>query len=108
MNDRAMPDVQDEEPDLIGPVRRTLRDLGVTDPDVLQHGTDLDRASERLIIKAAEEAGTRNPIPDNLPLSRSKGSAELINHAFASGDPGAAGLLRRSGSCERQSPEAEP
>lgn len=32
----------DERPELPGPVERTLHDLGITNPDLLQRGADID------------------------------------------------------------------
>lgn len=40
----------------VGAVERTLRVLGVTDIHLLRRGTEIDRASEQLIIEAAVRA----------------------------------------------------
>jgi hypothetical protein len=93
--------------DVPGPVERTLLDLGVAHPDTLRRGVEIDRESSRLIIDAAGElpAGQRRPTATQ--LSHSAGSAEVVNHALASGDPRAAALLRAPSS-GRELPEREP
>jgi hypothetical protein len=96
-----------EHPELPGPVERTLYDLGITSPDLLQRGADLDRASEQLIMDAAD-LGPRRFRPSATTLSRSAGTASIINHALASGDPRAASLLHGHASAQRESPQAEP
>jgi hypothetical protein len=42
-----------KELELPGPVERTLNDLGITSPELLQRGSEIDRAAEHLIIEAA-------------------------------------------------------
>ena len=98
----------DERQELPGPVERTLYDLGVTSPELLQRGTAIDRAGERLIIDAAAGLGPQRVRPSATTLSRSAGTATLVNHALASGDPRAAALLHGHASAEREPPEAEP
>jgi hypothetical protein len=98
----------DERPELPGPVERTLYDLGVTNPDLLQRGADIDRAGERLIIDAADSLGPRRSRPSATTLSRSAGTAAMVNHALASSDPRAAALLHGPASAQREPPEAEP
>jgi hypothetical protein len=95
-------------PELPGPVEQTLYDLGITNPDLLQRGTDIDRAGERLIIDAAAELGPARTRPSAITLSRSAGAASIVNHALASGDPLAASLLHGLASTQRESPQAEP
>jgi hypothetical protein len=95
-------------PELPGPVEQTLYDLGITNPDLLRRGTDIDRAGERLIIDAAAELGSGRARPSAMTLSRSAGAASVVNHALASGDPLAASLLHGQGSTQRESPQAEP
>jgi hypothetical protein len=94
--------------ELPGPVERTLHDLGITSPELLQRGTAIDRAGEQLIIDAALGLGPRRIRPSATALSRSAGTAALVNHALASGDPSASALLYGPGSAEREPPEAEP
>jgi hypothetical protein len=97
-----------ERPELPGPVERTLHDLGVTSPKLLQRGADIDHAGERLIIDAAAGLGPRRVRPSATTLSRSAGTATLVNHALASGNPRAAALLHGQASAQREPPEAEP
>ncbi len=107
-NGRAEAGMGRETPDLVGPVERTLLDFGATHPDMLGRAAELERASERLIIEAAEERGPRNRTPDAVALNGSKGTATLINHAVASGHPSATSLLRLREAPQREPPEAEP
>jgi hypothetical protein len=80
----------------------------VTDTDLLQRGIHLDRAAERLIIDAAAKLGPRRLRPSATTLSRSAGSAGLVNHALASGDTRATALLHREAAAQTQAREAEP
>ena len=91
-----------------GPVETTLRDLGVTDVGLLARSSEIDRDAERLIINAAvrTEAGQRPHLPDG--LSRSAGTAALVNHALKAGDPRAVALLRPPVRAQRELPEREP
>lgn len=81
-------------PGVPGPVETTLLDLGVTDSRLLTRSAEIDRDAEGLIIDAAvtTQARQRPYIPDG--LSRSAGTAALVNHALTSGDPRAVALLR--------------
>jgi hypothetical protein len=97
-----------ERPEIPGPVEQTLYDLGITNPDLLQRGTDIDRAGERLIIDAAADLEPIRSRPNATTLSRSAGTASVVNHALASGDPLAASLLDGQASAQRESPQAEP
>ena len=97
-----------ERPELPGPVEQTLYDLGITNPDLLRRGADIDRAGERLIIDAAADLGPGHSRPSAITLSRSAGAASVVNHALASGDPLAASLLHGQASAQRESPQAEP
>ena len=97
-----------ERAELPGPVERTLHDLGITSPELLQRGADIDHAGERLIIDAAADLGPGRVRPSITTLSRSAGTASLVNHALASGDPHAVSLLHGQPSAQRGSPEAEP
>ena len=97
-----------ERRELPGPVERALHDLGVTDNELLERGADLDHASERLIIDAAAKLGPWRARPSADALSRSAGTAGLVNHALASGSPTATALLLRGGAAQPQPREAEP
>jgi len=91
-----------------GPVEVTLRRLGVSRADLLRRGAELDQASSRLIIDAANELDPGQRRPSAIVLNRSAGAAEVVNHALASGDPRAVALLRQHARPERESPEPEP
>jgi hypothetical protein len=70
-----------------GPIERILHDLGVTNPATLVRASAIDQAGEQLILGAAH---TSEPGQEGLKafgISRSSGSAELINHILASGSP---------------------
>jgi len=99
------PDMMPEAGEGPGPVERTLVDLGVTHPELLRHGAEIDQAGEHLIIRAAAELGPEHKRLDAAVLSRSTGTAALVNHALLSGDPRAASLLRAPTSAQ---PEREP
>jgi hypothetical protein len=101
---RALP--KQGTPDLVGPVERTLLDLGVARPDLLRRAAELDRDSERLIVDAAVDRELAGKWPDAMERNTSAATAALINHALASGDPRAATLLQPH-SREREPPEAE-
>jgi hypothetical protein len=78
--------------DMPGPVERILHDLGVTSPAMLMRASGIDQAGEQLILEAAQEAGTESAGSDSRDLSKSAGSAEVINHMLASSDPRMIGL----------------
>jgi hypothetical protein len=107
-NGFADADAQRQADDHPGPVESALLRLGVSRPDVLQRGADIDEASSRLIIDAANQLDPGQRRPRATMLSRSAGSAEVVNHALASGGPRAVALLRQSSSPEREAPEPEP
>jgi hypothetical protein len=96
------------KPGTPGPVETTLLDLGVTDPQLITRSAEIDRDAERLIIDAAVRTeGCRRPhLPDG--LSRSAGTAALVNHALKSSDPRAIALLRPPTRPQREPPEREP
>jgi hypothetical protein len=62
---RAAEPVSFEPPDLVGPVERSLRDLGTRDPDLVSQAAALDRAGEHLLIEAA--TGRTLRLADSLP-----------------------------------------
>jgi hypothetical protein len=97
-----------EADDRPGPVEHTLRRLGVSRVDLLRRGAELDQASSRLIIDAANDLDPGQRRPSAMVLNRSAGTAEVVNHALASGNPRAAALLRQHARPERESPEPEP
>lgn len=77
-----------------GPVERILSDLGVTNPDVLRRAAAIDEAGEQMILDVARSRGTRRSDARPADLSRSAGTAEVIDHLLASGDPRATAILR--------------
>ena len=107
-NGSAQPDASPDADVVPGPVERTLRDLGITQPAMLQRGTEIDRASTRLIIDAATELPPGQQRPVATAMGWSAGSAEVVNHALDSGDPHAAALLRPAAVPGREPPEREP
>jgi hypothetical protein len=70
-----------------GPVERILHDLGVTNPTMLLRASCIDQLGEQLILGAAHVSEQGQENFDAFGLSRSTGSAELINHLLASGSP---------------------
>jgi hypothetical protein len=79
---------------LPGPVERILHDLGVTSPTMLARASAIDQLGEQLILGAADAIEPAQAGLEAVSLSRSTGSAELINHMLASGRPEAASILR--------------
>jgi hypothetical protein len=78
---------------LPGPVERILQDLGVTSSAMLARASAIDQLGEQLILDAADAIEPGQAGLEAVGLSRSTGSAELINHVLASGRPEAA-ILR--------------
>lgn len=70
-----------------GSLERTLRDLGVHDVNLLSRAASIDKASNHLIIEAAEQGHTGQSARQGINLSTSAGAAALINHALAESDP---------------------
>ena len=91
-----------------GPLQQALLGLGITSPSLLARGADLDQASQRLLIEAADELPPTHQRPPAATLNTTAGTAALLNHALASGNPQAARLLRQPGQAEREEPEPEP
>jgi hypothetical protein len=60
----------------------------------LRHAAVVDQEGERLIIDAAQAAESRHPTVGTASLSRSVGTAEIINHLLAFGSPRASALLQ--------------
>jgi hypothetical protein len=89
-----------------GPVETILLDLGVTDAALLTRGAKIDHEAERLIIDAAVAADAHQRPARG--LSRSAGTAALVNHALRSEDLRAVALLRPPMRARRELPEREP
>ena len=70
-----------------GPIERILHDLGVTNPAMLVRASAIDQLGEQLILGAAHTSEPGQEGLEAFGLSRSTGSAELINHILASGKP---------------------
>jgi hypothetical protein len=79
-----------------GPVERILHDLGVTNPAMLGRASAIDQLGERLILDAAVATEPEHEGFCIFGLSRSTGSAELINHILASSNPHPPGLCALS------------
>ena len=107
-NGFAGADAQREPDGGPGPVERTLLQLGVSRPDVLRRGAEIDQAGSQLIIDVANDLDPGQRRPYATVLCRSAGSAEVVNHALASDGPRAVALLRQPSPPERESPEPEP
>jgi hypothetical protein len=91
-----------------GPLQQALLGLGIASPSLLAQGADLDQASERLLIEAADQVPPTHQRPSAATLNTTAGTAALLNHALASGSPQAAQLLRQPGQAEHEEPEPEP
>jgi hypothetical protein len=98
--------VQDSS-EIAGPLERTLRRLGVDQPDLIARGAELDRAAERLLVDAGNLEPARKR-PAATALNQSTATAALVNHALASGDPRATALLRRPEPAQFEQAEPEP
>jgi hypothetical protein len=75
---------------------------------LLAQSAEIDRHAERLIIDAAVTAEARQRPHSPTELSRSAGTAALVNHALKSGDARAVALLRSPMRAQIESPEREP
>ena len=107
-DDQAARGGSEQTRDIPGPLQQALRGLGITSPSLLARGAGIDRASERLLIEAADELPPTHRRPSAATLNATAGSAALLNHALASSDPKAARLLRQPDQAEREEPEPEP
>ena len=107
-DDQAARGGREQTRDMPGPLQQALLGLGITSPSLLARGADLDRASERLLIEAADELPPTHQRPSAATLNATAGSATLLNHALASSNPKAARLLRQPDQAEREEPEPEP
>jgi hypothetical protein len=88
------------------PVGLILHGLGVTSPELLRRGAEIDRAGEQLIVEATPKHGLRHSQPSAAALSRLAGNAAL--GACASGNPHHVPFQRERSSLQREPPEAEP
>jgi hypothetical protein len=97
-----------------GPLQDTLLALGITSSALLALGADLDHASQRLLIDAADHLPPAHNRPPAASLNKTAASAALLNYALATGHPQAARLLRQprqAGSaelCPALEPEPRP
>jgi hypothetical protein len=71
-----------------------MDDLNVTSPEILDRAGAIDRASELLILDAAQAGGSQHAGADTVGWARSAATAELINYALASGGANVSTLLR--------------
>jgi hypothetical protein len=97
-------------PDMPGPLQHTLLRLGITNPALLDRGADLDDASQRLLIDAADQLPPGHRRPQSATLNKSAASAALLNYALATIDGRAARHIRQPSPPEQkdQEPELEP
>lgn len=93
--------------ELAGSVQNVLHGLGVTRVELLQRAADIDRASEQLIIDAAEHHRTHREAPSPVMQSRSAKSAAISSGDRAPGHPQAFPNASTFGQ-QHESPEAEP
>ena len=80
-------------PEFPGPVERLLHDLGVTSPATLARAATIDQLAEHLILDATRTLEPEQTDLETTGLSRSTGTAELINHMLATGSPRASAIL---------------
>jgi hypothetical protein len=93
-----------------GPLQHTLLRLGIIKPALLDRGAELDTASQRLLIDAADQLPPGQRRPQASTLNKSAASAALLNYALATTDGRAARHLRQPSPPESrdQEPELEP
>ena len=108
VNAAAAPPAAAQPGDRPGPIEDSLYRLGVTSPELLRRGADIDRAGERLIIEAAAEHERRDEPSSVAMPGRSAGTAPSGNHVRTSGEPRASAPPSRRASLQREPPEAEP
>ena len=80
-------------PEFPGPVERLLHDLGVTSPATLARATAIDQLGEHLILDATRTLEPEQTDLETTGLSRTAGTAELVNHMLATGNPRASAIL---------------
>jgi hypothetical protein len=107
---QTTPRSQEHAPDMPGPLQHTLLRLGITSPALLDRGADLDRASQRLLIDAADQIPPERQRPRVGALHKSAAAAALLNYALATTDGPAAQFVRQPSPPESrdQEPELEP
>jgi hypothetical protein len=89
-----------------GPIEHLLRDLDISDADLLARAADIDRASERLILDASERAEPRHSPHPWTDLTTNASTAAIANQALGTGFRAAALLLAPSTPAhERAEPE---
>jgi hypothetical protein len=86
-DDQATPGGREQTRPVPGPLQQALLGLGINSPALLARGADLDQASERLLIEAADEMPPTHRRPSAATLNVTAGTAALLNHALASGNP---------------------
>jgi hypothetical protein len=92
-----------------GALQNALHGLGITSPGLLQRAADIDRASEQLLIDAAEQHRTPRKPPSPIPPDRSASTPAPIHHAHAPDDPRAATRPHHPApGHQHEPPEAEP
>jgi hypothetical protein len=104
---QVAPPGQEQAPDVPGPLQHTLLRLGVTDPALLDRGAELDTASQRLLIDAADQLPPGHRRPRASTLSKTAASAALLNYALAAADPRATQLIRHHSRPEQNEPEPD-
>jgi hypothetical protein len=105
---RARAPDREPPPQIPGPLQHTLASLGVTDPALVSRGRELDHASQRLLIDAADHLPSAPQRPPATTLNKTAAAAGLLNHALASGQPQTVRLLRQHHHPQRNQPEPEP
>ena len=71
--DQAAPDGRELTRDVPGPLQQALLGLGITSPSLLTRGTDLDQASQHLLIEAADELPPTHQQPPAAALNTNSG-----------------------------------
>jgi hypothetical protein len=105
---RARAPDREPPPQVPGPLQYTLDSVGITDPALLTRSRDLDHASQRLLIDAADHLPPAPQRPPATTLNRTAAAAGLLNHALASGQPQTVRLLRQHHRPQRNQPAPEP
>ena len=86
-------------------MEHTLLSLGISSADLLARGVGIDRASQRLLIDAADELPPTQERPTATVLSKAEASAALISHARATVEPPTGTRLCRLNGAEQEEPE---
>jgi hypothetical protein len=96
-----------EEPKVPGQVESSLLDIGITRPELLQRGADIDTALQRLNNDVAAELHPSRPGADAAMPDRAA-TAALIHQASPTGAPETTAPRKRPAEPEREAPEPEP